>query len=103
MTTHAPRPRRILSVLAATTLLAGGLLLGQTVTAAPAQAAGKTVTCDVPKMRQESQALRSKAAKLKKLGAREEARKATAKADALDKRVRACRDADSHAPKPFPG
>ncbi|MFE6101974.1 hypothetical protein ACFVQ4_18640 [Streptomyces laurentii] len=103
MTTHAMRPRRTLSALAATTLLAGGLLLGQTVTAAPAQAAGKTVTCDIAKMRADSHALRAKAAKLNKLGAREEARKATAQANAIDKRIRACQDADDHATKPFPG
>ncbi|MGW4164456.1 hypothetical protein [Streptomyces sp. NPDC004788] len=100
--TNATPLRRTLSALAATTLLAGGLLLGQTVTAPTAQAAGSTVTCNVPKMRQESHELRVKAAKLKQLGSREEARRVSAQADALDRRIKACVDADDHAQKPFP-
>ncbi|MEU6975323.1 MULTISPECIES: hypothetical protein [unclassified Streptomyces] len=100
---HATPLRRTLSALAATTLLAGGLLLGQTATAPAAQAAGKPVVCNVPKMRQESHALRVKAAKLQNLGAKAEARKARAQADALDRRIKSCVDADDHAQKPFPG
>ncbi|MFC8506496.1 hypothetical protein ACFU3J_34175 [Streptomyces sp. NPDC057411] len=98
----ATPPRRTLTALAATTLLAGGLLLGQTVTAPTAQAAGKTVVCNVPKMRQQAHDLRVKAAKLQNLGARAEARKARAQADALDRKIKGCLDADDHAQKPFP-
>ncbi|MFI8519761.1 hypothetical protein ACIGEZ_18265 [Streptomyces sp. NPDC085481] len=95
--------RRTLSALAATTLLAGGLLLGQTVTAPTAQAAGKTVVCDVPKMRQQSHELRAKADRLQQLGATGEARKARAQADALDYKIQNCVDAENGHAKPFPG
>ncbi|MEV5972381.1 hypothetical protein [Streptomyces sp. NPDC051921] len=94
--------RRALSALAATTLLAGGLLLGQTATAPTAQAAGKTVTCHVEEMRKDAADLRAKAAKLQRLGAKAEARKARAQADALERRAQACIDSDNTAPKPFP-
>ncbi|MFI8962156.1 hypothetical protein ACIGO8_08575 [Streptomyces sp. NPDC053493] len=100
--TNATPLRRALSALAATTLLAGGLLLGQTVTAPTARAAtAATITCDIPKMRQQSHELRVKAAKLKQLGAREEARKVSAQADALDRRIQNCIDADENH-KPWP-
>ncbi|MFB7862922.1 MULTISPECIES: hypothetical protein [unclassified Streptomyces] len=102
MTNATPLRRRTLSALAATMLLAGGLLLGQTATAPAAQAAGKTVTCNVEKMHKEAAELRSKAAKLQRLGATAEARKARAQADALDRKAQACIDADDTAPKPFP-
>ncbi|MET9378683.1 hypothetical protein ACFYV5_03515 [Streptomyces sp. NPDC003035] len=99
--TYATPLRRTLTALTATTLLAGGLLLGQTVTAEPAHAAGKKVVCEINKMRQQSADLRSKAAKLQRLGATAEARKARAQADALDRKIRNCIDADNNNPKPW--
>ncbi|MFI8826350.1 hypothetical protein [Streptomyces sp. NPDC053431] len=102
MTNATSLRRRTLSALAATMLLAGGLLLGQTATAPTAQAAGKTVTCNVREMHKQSTDLRAKAAKLQRLGATAEARKARAQADALDRQAQACIDADNTAPKPFP-
>ncbi|MER7516567.1 hypothetical protein [Streptomyces sp. NPDC126499] len=100
--TNATPLRRTLTALAATTLLAGGLLLGQTVTAPPAQAAGKVGTCHVEDMSKQSRQLRDKAAQLKRLGATAEARRALAMADALDRRIKACVDGDNEASKPFP-
>ncbi|MEV4945315.1 hypothetical protein [Streptomyces sp. NPDC053755] len=100
--TYATPPRRTLTALTMTTLLAGGLLLGQTAAAPDASAAGgKKVVCEVDKMRQQSHSLRARAARLQRLGATAEARKARAQADALDRRVRACVDADGNAPKPW--
>ncbi|MFG2868462.1 hypothetical protein [Streptomyces sp. NPDC048338] len=96
---YATPLRRTLTALTATTLLAGGLLLGQTVTAPTATAAGKKIVCNVDKMRQDSHALRAKADKLQHLGATAEARKARGQADALDRRIRSCIDADdNHKP-----
>ncbi|MFF5970886.1 hypothetical protein ACFY7C_05100 [Streptomyces sp. NPDC012769] len=100
--TNATPLRRTLTALAATTLLAGGLLLGQAVTAPTAQAAGKVGTCHVEDMRKQSRDLRDKAAKLKRLGATAEARRVNAQADALDRRIRNCIDGDNEASKPFP-
>ncbi|MET9433853.1 hypothetical protein [Streptomyces sp. NPDC006551] len=100
--TYATPLRRTLAAFATTALLAGGLMIGQTVTAPAATAAGgKKVVCHIDKMRQESHALRAKAAKLQKLGATAEARKARAQADAIDRQVRNCIDADNDAPKPW--
>ncbi|WP_329113719.1 hypothetical protein [Streptomyces sp. NBC_01353] len=93
--------RRTLTALTTTTLLAGGLLLGQTVIAEPAHAAGKKIVCNVPKMRQQAADLRSKAAQLQRLGATAEARKARAQADALDRRAQSCIDAENNNPKPW--
>ncbi|MEU9859592.1 hypothetical protein AB0D99_01880 [Streptomyces sp. NPDC047971] len=98
---HATPLRRTLTALTATTLLAGGLLLGQTVTAEPAHAAGKKIVCDVPKLRQQAAELRSKAAKLQRLGSTAEARKVRAYADALERQAQACVDADNNAGKPW--
>ncbi|MEU6878363.1 hypothetical protein [Streptomyces sp. NPDC046712] len=98
---YATPLRRTLTALTTTTLLAGGLLLGQTVTAEPAHAAGKKIVCNVSKMRQQSADLRTKAAQLQRLGATAEARKARAQADAIDRQVRNCIDADNNAPKPW--
>ncbi|MET9951208.1 hypothetical protein ABZ135_06600 [Streptomyces sp. NPDC006339] len=100
--TNATPLRRTLTALAATTLLAGGLLLGQTAAAPSAEAAGKTTTCHVEDMRKQSRDLRAKAAKLKRLGATTEARRVLAQADALDRRIQNCIDADNDAAKPFP-
>ncbi|MFB7371246.1 hypothetical protein ACFC0D_15525 [Streptomyces sp. NPDC056222] len=98
---HATPLRRTLTALTTTTLLAGGLLLGQTVTAEPAHAAGKKIVCNVPKMRQQAADLRSKAAQLQRLGATAEARKARGQADALERKAQACIDAEDSAPKPW--
>ncbi|MFD0369068.1 hypothetical protein [Streptomyces sp. NPDC059071] len=100
--TNATPLRRTLSALAATTLLAGGLLLGQTATAPAAQAAGRTVTCKPAELRQDAADLRAKAAKLDRLGEKAAARKARAQAAALEQKAKACEDADDTAPKPFP-
>ncbi|MFE5487689.1 hypothetical protein [Streptomyces sp. NPDC056527] len=98
---HATPLRRTLTALTTTTLLAGGLLLGRTVTAEPAHATGEKIICNVPEMRQEAADLRSKAAQFQRLGATAEARKARARADALDRQVRNCIDAEDNAPKPW--
>ncbi|MFF7177772.1 hypothetical protein [Streptomyces sp. NPDC008121] len=99
---YAKPIRRTMIALTTTALLAGGLLLGQTAAAPDASAAGGgKIVCEIDKMRQQSHSLRAKAAKLQKLGATAEARKARAQADALDRRVQACVDADDNAGKPF--
>ncbi|MER6097585.1 hypothetical protein ABT154_17345 [Streptomyces sp. NPDC001728] len=91
--------RRFLPALLATTLLAGGVLLGQTATAAPASAG--VITCDVSKLRADARKERDRAAQLKRLGATAEARKALAKAAALEKRARQCADADNNSKPPL--
>ncbi|WP_031004640.1 hypothetical protein [Streptomyces sp. NRRL F-5727] len=93
----ATRARR---ALLATVLLAGGLLLGQTVTA-PAAEAAKSGTCNVNQLHKQARDERDRAAQLKRLGAREEARRATARADALDRRARQCARADEVVAPPF--
>ncbi|GHG31689.1 hypothetical protein ACFFSH_27515 [Streptomyces filamentosus] len=97
---HATPARRILPALLATTLLAGGLLLGQTA-AAPAAEAAVSGTCHPEQLRRQAHAERSRAAQLKRLGAREEARRAAARADALDRRARQCERADEIVSPPF--
>ncbi|MDV9191310.1 hypothetical protein R6L23_24425 [Streptomyces sp. SR27] len=96
---HTTTARRLLPALLATTLLAGGVLLGQTVTAAPASAG--VITCDVNKLRADARKERDRAAQLKRLGATTEARKALAKAAALEKRARQCADADNNSKPPL--
>ncbi|MFH9726623.1 hypothetical protein ACH4M4_27210 [Streptomyces sp. NPDC017254] len=91
--------RRALTAALATTLLAGGVLLGQTVTAEPA-AAG-TITCNVSQLKSEARKERDRAAKLKHLGATTEARKALARANALETRARQCEDADNNSKPPL--
>ncbi|MGW0119356.1 hypothetical protein [Streptomyces sp. NPDC003327] len=92
--------RRTLPALLATTVLAGGLLIGQTVAAEPA-AAAKTFTCDIEKLRADARKERDRAAQLKRLGAPTEARKALARADSLERRARQCADADNNARPPL--
>ncbi|MFF1506657.1 hypothetical protein [Streptomyces sp. NPDC058326] len=84
--------RRVLPALIATTLLAGSVLIGQTVTAEPASAA---TTCNVNELRTEARKERDRAAQLKRLGATTEARKALARSDALERRARQCADAEN--------
>ncbi|KOG35809.1 MULTISPECIES: hypothetical protein [Streptomyces] len=96
---HIKPARRALTALLATTLLAGGVLLGQTATAAPA-AAG-TITCNISKLRADAHKERDRAAQLKRLGATTEARKALARADALERRARQCADADNNSKPPL--
>ncbi|MEU8618385.1 hypothetical protein [Streptomyces sp. NPDC048623] len=97
--TNATPLRRTLTALAATMLLAGGLLLGQTATAPTAQAA----VCKPAELRQDAAELRAKAGKLDRLGEKAAARKARDQAAALERKAKACEDADDHATKPFPG
>ncbi len=73
---HTKSARRVLPALIATTLLAGSVLIGQTVTAEPA-AAG-TITCNIDKLRSDARKERDRAAQLKRLGATTEARRALA-------------------------
>ncbi|MET9672172.1 hypothetical protein ABZY68_03615 [Streptomyces sp. NPDC006482] len=96
---HATPLRRTLTALLATTLLAGGVLLGQTATAEPAAAA--TVTCNIEKLRADARKERDRANRLRHLGARTEARKALARADALENRARQCADADNNSRPPL--
>ncbi|MEE1754080.1 hypothetical protein [Streptomyces sp. SP18CS02] len=95
--------RRRMSPLAVTALVAGGVLLGTG--AAPAGAAvqpamagaGKVIRCDIPEMRQQAAALGSKAARLDRLGERAAAKRARARADAVERKVHACVEADRNA------
>ncbi|MEV4431110.1 hypothetical protein ACN9M0_30605 [Streptomyces sp. R-07] len=96
---HIKPARRALTALLATTLLAGGVLLGQTVTAEPA--AAKTVTCNISKLRADARKERDRAAQLKRLGATTEARKALARADALERKAKQCADADNNSKPPL--
>ncbi|MFD8211784.1 hypothetical protein ACFV2S_36005 [Streptomyces sp. NPDC059695] len=96
---HTKPARRTLTALLATTLLAGGMLLGQTVTAEPA-AAG-TITCNVGKLRADAHKERDRGNQLKRLGATTEARKAFARADALERQAKACEDADNNSKPPL--
>ncbi|MBB4984637.1 MULTISPECIES: hypothetical protein [Streptomyces] len=96
---HTKPARRTLTALLATTLLAGGVLFGQTVTAEPA--AAKPITCNVKALRAEAHKERDRAARLKRDGAPAEARKALAHADALERRARQCADADSNSKPPI--
>ncbi|MFC7931341.1 hypothetical protein [Streptomyces cinereoruber] len=91
--------RRVLPALLATTLLAGGVLVGQTVTAEPAAAGA--ITCNIGKLKADARKERDRAAKLRNLGATKEANKALAKAAALEKRAKQCADADNSSRPPF--
>ncbi|MEW1902486.1 hypothetical protein [Streptomyces sp. NPDC086147] len=91
--------RRVLPALIAATLLAGGVLAGQTATAEPAAAGA--ITCNISKMKADARKERDRAAQLKRLGAPAEAKKALVKAEALEKRARQCADADNTSRPPF--
>ncbi|MFD4318358.1 hypothetical protein [Streptomyces sp. NPDC058548] len=91
--------RRVLTSVLATTLLAGGVLLGQTVTAEPAAAA--KMTCNITQLKNEARKERDRAAHLKRHGAPTEARRALARADALDARARQCADAENNSKPPL--
>ncbi|MFD4374234.1 hypothetical protein [Streptomyces sp. NPDC058486] len=97
---HATPARRILTALSATTLLAGGLLLGQAAAAPEAEAAPHR-TCNVQQLKNQARDERDRAAQLKRLGAREEARRAAARADALDRRAHQCARADETVSPPL--
>ncbi|MER5461359.1 MULTISPECIES: hypothetical protein [unclassified Streptomyces] len=94
---------RRITTLAVTAAMAGGLLFA----AAPAQAVTASaksgaatrgvVICDYNKMRAQVADLRQKAAQLDHLGAHAEAKKARAQADALQRRIQACLDAENNA------
>ncbi|MFF5637597.1 hypothetical protein [Streptomyces sp. NPDC012825] len=91
--------RRVLPALLAAALLAGGVLAGQTATAGPAAAGG--ITCDIGKLKADARKERDRAAKLERLGATTEARKALSRAAALEKRAKQCADADDDSRPPF--
>ncbi|WP_318209699.1 MULTISPECIES: hypothetical protein [unclassified Streptomyces] len=93
--------RRVLTSVLATTLLAGGVLLGQTVTAEPASAA--KMTCNITQLKNDARKERDRAAQLKRLGAHTEARRALARADALETRARQCHDAENNSKPPLWG
>ncbi|MFF2774507.1 hypothetical protein ACFVU3_06330 [Streptomyces sp. NPDC058052] len=97
---HATRARRILPALFTTTLLAGGLLLGQAAAAPTAEAAPHR-TCNVKQLRSQAQDERDRGAQLKRLGAREESRRAYARAAALDTRAKQCERADEIVAPPI--
>ncbi|WP_405859367.1 hypothetical protein OG361_32930 [Streptomyces sp. NBC_00090] len=96
---HATSLRRTLTAVLATTLLAGGVLLGQTATAEPASAA--TISCNINKLRTDARKERDRANQLKRLGATTEARKAIARADALERRAKQCADAENNSRPPL--
>ncbi|MFI1395602.1 hypothetical protein [Streptomyces sp. NPDC020681] len=87
------------TTLAITAALAGGLLFA----AAPAQAAttagvraSGVIICDYAKMHQEVADLKSKAAKLDRLGEREAAKRARAQADAIQRKIKNCQNAENN-------
>ncbi|MEU3477947.1 MULTISPECIES: hypothetical protein [Streptomyces] len=96
---HTMPLRRTLTAVLTTTLLAGGVLLGQTVTAEPAAAA--KITCNIDKLRSDAHKERARAAQLRGLGATAEARKAAARADALERRAQQCHDAENNNRPPL--
>ncbi|MER5707189.1 MULTISPECIES: hypothetical protein [unclassified Streptomyces] len=96
---HTMPLRRTLTAVLTTTLLAGGVLLGQTVSAEPA-AAG-TISCNIDKLRSDAHKERARAAQLRGLGAMAEARKAAARADALERRAQQCHDAENNNRPPL--
>ncbi|MFD4158588.1 hypothetical protein ACFWR4_38275 [Streptomyces hydrogenans] len=98
---HATPARRALPALFATMLLAGGLLLGQTA-AAPSAEAARVGTCNVNQLQKQARDERDRAAQLKRLGAREESRRAYARAEALERRAKQCAHADDVVAPPFP-
>ncbi|MFC9706139.1 hypothetical protein ACFTWD_36245 [Streptomyces sp. NPDC056943] len=97
---HTMPLRRTLTAVLTTTLLAGGVLLGQTATAEPAAAAGR-ITCNIDKLRSDAHKERARAAQLRGLGAMAEARKAAARADALERRAQQCHDAENNNRPPL--
>ncbi|WP_328666676.1 hypothetical protein OG905_06725 [Streptomyces sp. NBC_00322] len=99
---HLEFEMRRITTLAVTAAMAGGLLFA----AAPAQAAsaaqsgaraGHVIICDYNKMRAEVAELKTKAAKLDRLGAHAEAKKARAQADAIQRKIKSCQDAENNA------
>ncbi|MFB7511796.1 MULTISPECIES: hypothetical protein [unclassified Streptomyces] len=91
--------RRVLTPLLTTTLLAGGVLLGQT--AAAGAAGADPVRCAPAELQAEAHQERVRADRLRDLGAREAAREADARADVLERRARQCADADRDNGRPF--
>ncbi|GEB59669.1 hypothetical protein [Streptomyces gardneri] len=96
---HTLPLRRTLTAVLTTTLLAGGVLLGQTAAAEPAAAA--RITCNIDKLRSDAHKERTRAAQLRGLGAMAEARKAAARADALERRAQQCHDAENNNRPPL--
>ncbi|MFE7553543.1 hypothetical protein [Streptomyces gardneri] len=96
---HTLPLRRTLTAVLTTTLLAGGVLLGQTATAEPAAAA--RMTCNIDKLRADAHKERNRAAQLRRLGARTEANRAVARADALERRAQQCHDAENNNRPPL--
>ncbi|MEU3354266.1 hypothetical protein [Streptomyces sp. NPDC037389] len=89
--------RRRISALVLTAVMAGtGAAL---VTAPTAQAAG--ITCNTAKLRHDADALYQKAARQKRAGQREAARRTIAQADALKRRAAQCDAADRDMPGHF--
>jgi hypothetical protein len=94
--------RRRFSILAVTAVMAGGVLF----TAVPAQAHAttipssvairKAIVCKPAEMRQKIANLKAKAARLKGEGERAAARRALAKANAIQRKLEACRDAEEN-------
>lgn len=97
---HATRARRILPALFTTTLLAGGLLLGQTA-AAPVAEAAPHRTCNIQQLKNQAQDERDRGAQLKRLGARDESRRAYARAEALEARAKQCARSDEIVSPPL--
>ncbi|MEV5238950.1 hypothetical protein AB0K89_07535 [Streptomyces cinnamoneus] len=91
--------RRRISALALTAALAGGVVF----TALPATtaSAATTGTCHPSQMRQQIADLRAKAKRMKHEGEPEAARRATAQADAIQKRLNQCIKSDNEASKPW--
>ncbi|MBZ4321400.1 hypothetical protein [Streptomyces huiliensis] len=92
--------RRRIAALALSAVMAGGTV-AMTLPAQTAVAAGH-VTCHPEQLRQQIAQLKQKAAKQKRAGHREAARRTLAQADALSKKLHRCLKADEDASKPFP-
>ncbi|MEU5217544.1 hypothetical protein AB0G79_15280 [Streptomyces sp. NPDC020807] len=93
------RRRTPLTTLLTTALLAGGALAGQTAAAGPAGA--DPVRCVPAELHAEAHQERDRADQLRRLGAREAAREADARADVLERRARQCADADRDNGRPL--
>ncbi|MGW4891917.1 hypothetical protein ACWEQL_06570 [Kitasatospora sp. NPDC004240] len=90
---------RRISMATLTAALAGGLLLAAA-PAQPAAAAGHTITCNERQMGQQIADLRAKANRLRHEGEYDAARRASAQADAVAAKLKACQDAESTTKPP---
>ncbi|MCC3774453.1 hypothetical protein [Streptomyces sp. UNOB3_S3] len=90
--------RRRISALVLTAVMAG---TGAALVTAPTAQAASSTTCDIAKLRHDADVLYDKAARQKRAGQREAARRTIAQADALKKRAAQCDAADRNVSHHF--